>query len=544
MAKNIRYYKGRYFQGNLSDDEAEAILTLINEYDSVQSLRHSITNAPDYVITDIKNDAEGYIKENGSLEGFKDTNKTVYDVGVGTLRDEQTLGVAFMYYAKSALLGDEVGLGKTVQIAGLYNVLSKEFQQRGQEFRCLFLTEKSSAGQIRDKMIQFTGEYVALLESGEKNVVARYLSENKGKRFCSYVGCHSLMTNPEFLTHTAKMPFDLVVIDESSIAKKATNEFHQNCKILFKYHKRKILLNATPIELELREMYNQLDLLDPNFMPTVTEFNKRYCKVKKTLYGFAPNGYKNEDEFKEAIKLRYLARTRQGLGAEYSDNRYKTILIPLSKAQKALMKKTTMYKMVVDYPMGVNRDIPYNEETTPKLAALFSLIDESVGVFRNQALVYCNFVKAQEEICNMLTEKGYRVVVLNGKSRSTVRTEIVRDFNNGLYDIMITNVLRGIDLKTCDNCILYTIDPNPQKMVQFEGRITREFDVLGKNVALLVAMGKEKKFVEGVLKLRVNASASFTNTGNSMVISAIKDEDNKEMFQANLQYSPEDDEDE
>lgn len=541
MAKEVKFYQGKYYQGSLSDDKAEAILSLISDYDSVTSLNHVITDAPDYVITDIKNDAEWYIKEHGTLKGF---TKDYSDVtGVGTLRDLQTVGVAFAYFAGSALLGDEVGLGKTVQMAGLCNVYQREFKQAGKDFRYLFLTEKSSVGQIRDKMIQFTGQYVGLLESGEKKVVSRYLSENQEGRFCSYVGCHSLLANPEFLTHTAQHPFDLVIIDESSIGKNSRGDFYINCKALFRFHERKILLNATPLEIELRDMYNQLDLLDPMFMPSLTYFNSRYTKTKRGPFGsWVPNGFKNESEFQEAVKLRYLARTREGSGAKYEGNAYKTILIPLSPEQRALMKKTTLYRMVTDYPTGVSKSVDFNPQTTPKLKALFGIIDEAVNVFSNQALVFCNFVEAQEKMKVMLEEQGYRVAVLNGQAKtssSKVRTEIVNDFNNRQYDVLITNVLRGLDLKTCDNCILYTIDPNPQKMVQFEGRITREFDIIGKSVWLLVAMGKEKKFVEEKLKIRVDTSDAFSVTGKSMVLSAIKSNENKEFYE-DLSFSPED----
>ena len=78
---------------------------------------------------------------------------------------------------------------------------------------------------------------------------------------------------------------------------------------------------------------------------------------------------------------------------------------------------------------------------------------------------------------------------------------------------------------------MYTIDPNPQKMVQFEGRMTRDFNVMYKSLYLLVSMGKEKKFVEETLKLRVDASDAFVIQGNSMVVNALKDSvSNKEVF--------------
>lgn len=533
MSRQVKLYQGKYYQGSLSDETARILLSLINDYEVVTSLKHCIRDVPEYLIMDIKREAEEYERTYGSLEGY--VPSITQDLGVGTLRDAQTIGVAFMYYAGSALLGDEVGLGKTVQIAGLYNVLKKEYANRGKSFTLCFLTEKSAAGQVRDKLIQFTGEYIGLLESSEKNVVEQFLFANKNKWYYSFVGCHSLLNNPDFLVAAAKRPFDLIVIDESSVLKNSRSDIYQNCKSLFKYHDRKILLNATPLELTLRDLYNQLILLDPHFLPSVTEFESRYTKRKfNRMSGFKIVGYKNEEEFREAISLRYLARNRVELGAKYKDNKYQMVLVPLSNVQKELSKKTSLHQMVVDYPTGVDRKVPFTPETTPKLAVLLKILESVCVKKKNQALVYCRFVEAQEQMAQILRDRlGLKVVVLNGQPRSggaKMRAEIVNAFNQGEYDVLITNVLRGIDLKTCDNCILYTIDPNPQKMVQFEGRITREFDVIGKSLWLLVAMGREKDFVEKTLKLRANASVSFTNAGKSMVITAIAGEDNKELL--------------
>ena len=531
MGKDTRYYKGKYYQGSLSDDRAEAILNLVSQYEVVTSLRHVIKDLPEHLIYDLEREALEYEELHGSLEGF--VNRYKDQAGVGTLRDAQTIGVAFMYYAGSALLGDEVGLGKTVQIAGLVNLLEKEFTNKGKEFRFLFLTEKTSAGQIRKKLMQFTGEYIGLMESGEKKEVEQYLSKNVEKRHYSIVGPHSLLLNPEFLTDSAKRPFDLIVVDESSVAKNQSSSFYINAKALFKHHKRKILLNATPVEVDIREMYNQLDLLDPNLMPTVGDFNKSFRVMKRATYGFTPAGYKNEEYFREAIKLCYLARTRKDLGANYEDNLYRTILVPLSKEQKSLMTKTSLKQMVFDYPAGVLREVEFTPQTTPKLAVLLDLVNETVKVKGEQILVYIKYVEAQKSIASILEEQGYRVTILNGRRENASakkRTEKVGLFNDGHYDVMLTNVLRGIDLNACDTAVLYSIDPNPQKMVQFEGRITREFNIEGKSVILLVAMGREKNFVEKELKLRIDASAAFASSGKSMVLEAINSGENREVF--------------
>lgn len=525
--KGEKWYLGKYLQGDLPDNTCAAILNLIENVECIEGLKHCIQDLPKYVVQDIITDYETYEKEHGTTKGF---NKK-YEVKLGELRDSQTLGVAFMYLAKSALLGDEVGLGKTVQCAGLVNLLREEYKKKGNSFRFCFLTEKSSIDQIRKKMIQFTGQYVGMLESGEQNIVKKYISSFENGNECSIVGGHSLLNNSEFLIHTSKHPFDLFIIDESSIIKNTTSDIFKNIKALFKYHSRKILLNATPLEQNALEFYNQLDLLDSTFLPSMQEFKRRYCVLKRGVFGYDDiAGYKNTEEFKQAISLRYLARTRVGLGAQYVDNSYKTILVPLSEEQKRLVKKTTLYSMVFDYPPGVDRNVEFNTTTTPKAAALLHVLSQ-IDVTNGKALVYCRFVDCQAKLKELLEENGYRVAVLNGTTKVKQKNEVIEKFLNNAYDILITNIQKGLDLNNCDNCILYTIDPNPQKMVQFEGRMTRDFNVMYKSLYLLVSMGKEKKFVEETLKLRVDAADAFAVQGKSMTVSALREKNNIEMFE-------------
>ena len=527
--KNVKYYRGKYYQGSLSDDNAEKVLELRNNTSQIVSLSHIIKDLPIHAITDIKNKGDEYFKEHGTMEGFNiDFSK---DAPLGTLRDMQTVGVGFLFYAESALLGDEVGLGKTVQIAGLCNMLKQYYATRGKEFRYCFLTELTNVGQIRDKMIRFTAEYVGMLINGEQSTVRKYLADNMDKKHYSIVGGHSLLESPEFLVYAGSRPFDLIVIDESAILKKTSSDIYKNTKSLLKNYKRIVLLNATPIEVEVREFYNQLDLLDKDYMPTVGDFYKQFCKMEKGMYGFRVGGYKNADVFKEAVSLKYLARTRAGEGAHYEGNLAKQILIPMSPIQKELSKKTTLYQLVTDYPTGVNRSVDYNPNTTPKLAALLELLSR-LDIQQDKALIYCRFKDCQKEMARILGEKGYRCVILNGDTKAKARTQIITDFNNGVYDILLTNVQRGIDLETCNNCIMYTIDPNPQKMVQVEGRMTREFDVMYKSTYMLVSQGRERKFVDEKLKSRIGQSIDFSVTGNSMIMNVIStdDEDSKQVF--------------
>ena len=530
MGLNTVYYQGKYYQGDMPDANADALLKL-RDYTVVSSLRHSIKNVPKHIIHDIVENTESYISEHKTTEGL--TLDYSEHIGLGTLRDEQTIGVAFAYYAGSALLADEVGLGKTVQMAGLINVLAKEKENRGEsKFKYIFFAEKASSNQLRDKLVQFTGEYVGLLSSAENENIEELISNNKNGLEYGLVATHNCLTNPKFITFLAKNPVDLIIFDESSRLKNNSGDLYKNCKVLFKLHKRKILLNATPVEISLRDMYNQLDLLDPKYMPTVQEFERNFVKKERSHFGFKEAGFKNGEQFKEATKLICLGRTRKSLGAEYVDNVYKVILIPLSKTQKDLMKDSQLYKMVSDYPKGVDRTVEFNPTTTPKLEVLFRILEDRVQIGHTQAIVYCNFVGAQAEMQEMLQSQGFRTAVINGETKAKMRKEIINGYNEGEYDVLITNVNKGIDLNTSDTAILYTLAPNPQVMVQFEGRMTREFNVQGKAVYLLVSMGKEKKFLEDKLKMRANMSTTFTTGSQSMVIEALKYAESREIYNA------------
>ena len=65
-------------------------------------------------------------------------------------------------------------------------------------------------------------------------------------------------------------------------------------------------------------------------------------------------------------------------------------------------------------------------------------------------------------------------------------------------------------------------------MIQFEGRTTRSFDIIGKNVYILCSLGKEKKQLLEVVKERAQATADMTNTDLSVVMSILLGDDYNE----------------
>lgn len=517
--KELKYYNGRLVGSYLSEKECDILdklRHLSNEQGFVRDLKQCIYN-----LTPADVD---YIKSSGTNEGV--------DMRMGELEDLQTVGVAYMYYAKRLILGDSVGLGKTVEVCGLLNLLATKLRKEGYDFKFLFLTEKNLVSQTRDALIQFTGEYVEAVY-GEKKYVTKFLNENTDELKYSVVGSHSLLTNVAFqqylssyYTYLGNIPFDILIIDEAgSILKNKTTQTYASAKIVGDMFDRIILLNATAFEKNLSMFYNQLNFVDDTFLPAVTNFNKRYVQYDYTGMYPRPNGkYKNEDEFKRLVGYRYFARTRKSSGAKFVDCSADVIVSDLSDVQKDLLKKTSLPNMVYDCPGYFFKDDPFftNTENTPKLKDLVGLVSRLLSN-NEQVLIYSLYKEAQECIQNTLFSYGIDCSIMNGETSLRNRNKLIDKFKAGDLNVLITNVQKGLNFGKCNYCIFYSYDSSPSKMVQFEGRMTREFDIVGKHVYLLISRGAELKKFKSDVADEARASDMFAGSDFSCVMSLLLD---------------------
>ena len=318
-------------------------------------------------------------------------------------------------------IGDSVGMGKTVECAGLINILKQDGVKN-----ILFLTEKTIVPQIRDKLMQFTGDYVDMIPSATKPQIKKFIDRNPAG-FSVVVGSHSLLSCSEFLVYLADNPIGCLIIDEGHVIKNTTHTYYKNAQIITRDVDYFYILNATPLETSARDLYNQLKLLDKSFMPTVADFESAFCIKKPRVYGmgFEVVGYKNCNAFKHAITFRYLARTRDDIGAVFEDNDTHIVYVPMTKIQKSLESKTSLHQMVADYPTGVDFTIPFNLETTGKLKAVKALVEKTDG----KILIYSHYINCQQGIYDVLVEMGRKPVILNGQCSSKEREVIIKDFN-------------------------------------------------------------------------------------------------------------------
>jgi SNF2 family DNA or RNA helicase len=158
-----------------------------------------------------------------------------------------------------ALLADEVGLGKTIE-AG---IVLKELVVRGLARRILILAPAALVDQWQGELeSKFFERFDTPTHADEWHSVSRGIASYdraRGKRHAAAIHAH---------------PWDLVIIDE---AHKVKN--HQSATYKFISAIRRnflLLLTATPLQNDLRELYNLITLLRPGQLGTWKEFQRQH----------------------------------------------------------------------------------------------------------------------------------------------------------------------------------------------------------------------------------------------------------------------------
>ena len=478
------------YVGNISDFEVKAI-TSIRSCEKIDALKKMIYNFSDDVV-------ESSIKNSKSIRDMVKNGEV--EVSYGELKDSQTVAVGFMYWSKRSLLGDAVGSGKTVVSAALINYLLSRKEMKKFIF---FADSVTAAVQVCKELIKFTGLNIGNMPSQSAKMI-KYIEKTDWTEIDGIVTTHSALKSDTLLNWLAQFigadglcsMFDTLFLDESSVIKnKNTKMFRYSASLIDKVA-RVHFLNATSFETCIMDIYNQIDMLRSELLPKAWRIEKEYCTFKNEPYWITQGGrpvqkfarklvgYKNQEMFKESLKLVYFGRSKQdlGIGVEHT---YKVYVTYPTNQQLHEISRGSSYNMVLNCPSLLDKtEIKFNTEDVPKLAMLLDIIKNEFN--DKHILIYCFNIGAMDKIKEELLLIGKKVEIINGATKPKERTEIKDRFNSGDVDIVITNVQRSLNMYGGDVCIWYTYSGNPGRMEQIRGRVDRNVDDSVKTFVLLL----------------------------------------------------------
>ncbi|WP_139489396.1 DEAD/DEAH box helicase [Brevibacillus dissolubilis] len=388
-----------------------------------------------------------------------------------------------------AILADEVGLGKTIE-AGL---IMKEYMVRGLAKKILILVPASL-------VIQWTKE----LNSKFGIPAVAQKKEYMWRQHDVVVASIDTAKRDPHRRHVLDIEYDMLIIDE---AHKLKNKRTRNYQFVQEVKKKYcLLLTATPIQNEMDELYNLINLLRPGHLGHNTSFSQNYVEGKRQA--------KNNEQLKEEIQKIMIRNRRSDGGVYFTTRRVQSVPIELSPDERELYDGVTHF-VRTHYRSGLGgvnalalltlqREVCssreaafmtlYNmiqrtQEGSPEHQEIMRLIEiikriknhskaektvELLKEINDKVIIFTEYRNTQNYLQKYLHENGITSVPFRGGFKRSKKDWMTELFQNRAQVLIATEAGgEGINLQFCNQVINYDLPWNPMRIEQRIGRVHR-----------------------------------------------------------------------
>lgn len=430
----------------------------------------------------------------------------------GQIMDYQLDGMNWMYYIwyrrQNAILADEMGLGKTIQVIGLFATLI-------QHHKCwpfLVVVPNSTCPNWRKEIKQWVPSVRVVTYYGSS--FARKLAQEH-EMFSGDahdLGCHVVVTSYETMIDNAsrrllsKVPWAGLIVDEGQRLKNDKSHLYEALlKMRFPF---KVLLTGTPLQNNIRELFNVLQFCDPTLDAETLE--AKYGVLSK----------ENIPELHDMIRPFFLRRTKAQVltflppvaqiivpvsMSVVQKKLYKSILAKNPLLIKAIfqrsgdqgLKQTERHNLnnilmqlrkCLCHPFVYSKAI---EEHTSNTTAYHRQLVEAAGKFQllqlmlpklqqrgHRVLIFSQFLDNLDLVEDFLDGLELQYRRLDGRMSSLEKQKQIDDFNadDSPYFAFLLSTRSGgigINLASADTVIIMDPDFNPHQDMQALSRAHR-----------------------------------------------------------------------
>jgi SNF2 family DNA or RNA helicase len=393
-----------------------------------------------------------------------------------------------------ALLADEVGLGKTIEVG----MILKEMHFRETNDSVLILTPAQLAKQWQAELREKFG----------LDFVCNYDDEFSGFDDHDYIiASIDTAKSDRHRSTVLKRDWDVLVLDEAHYVKNEdTDRYDLIDRLTYNYA---FFLTATPIQNELTDLYNVVSLLRPGLFGTRDVFHQYFIdSSQETLV--------NRDELHERLHKVMIRNRRAETDIDFTDRTVDTRTFDPSPAERELYQAVSDYvkgaygqeqgqklvlmllqKEVVSSPAALKHtiekrldeqtelthadelesilDLIEGIETVTKQERLLDIVEEARNnVEKGRVIVFTQFRATQRQVLDRLTSEGYTVHSFHGGHSSEEKEQIVKDFEEEGGVLVSTDAMsEGRNLQFCNILVNYDLPWNPMRVEQRIGRIHR-----------------------------------------------------------------------
>jgi SNF2 family DNA or RNA helicase len=417
-----------------------------------------------------------------------------------------------------AILADEVGLGKTIE-AG---VILKEYLLRGLARRVLVLAPASLVGQWRQELhdklaLDFNiGRQPAAFTADR--VIA---SLDSAKRAENATAIHA---------HA----WDMVIVDE---AHRLKNKSTLNWSFVNAIeHKFLLLLTATPIQNDLRELYNLITLLKPGQLKTYSQFKQDFMLSRHSV--------KNLHRLRELLADVMVRRSRNETMIRFPKRHVQSLSVDLTTQElefyqemvRALraaylnqpINKHNMLPLIVllretcSHPKATQRTLrlmaaapqqtflpqPVIDRLTDlseiERPAKLNLAIDILARQKEKVLLFTEFRVTQDALVEACRQIGIDAVAYHGGLSGKQKDAVIEQFRHKTQVMISTEAGgEGRNLQFCRTLINYDLPWNPMRIEQRIGRVHRLGQVNEVHVINIVAAGTIEDYLLYLLDKKI-----------------------------------------
>jgi SNF2 family DNA or RNA helicase len=404
----------------------------------------------------------------------------------------------------TALLADEVGLGKTITTG----MVIKECVNRGWASKILILCPPSLVDQWRAEMSEKFGLEFGVVEN-QRDWEGDFLvaSIDRVKIFDKKNG---------WFRHKAAhdISWDLVIVDEAHKLKERDTVRWRFVDRLRK--KRFLLLTATPFQNDLLELYNLLHILKRGHLGTLKEFRSKFLFKGNKRHPLNP------DELKRKLEEVMVRRKRTESGIDYKKRIPEIVKVEMTEQERViyentvrllrqnyfrkdgteingalivfavLPKVTSSSRSAIESLTKIVESELYHEgtremaqgilddyaklEKDSKIEKLVELVEKIRARSDDEKmLIYTRHPTTLRYIVEKLEPMGLKIIEFMGGLDREEKSRRVESFKRGEADIMISTDCgaEGLNFQFCRNLINYDLPWNPMSVEQRIGRLDR-----------------------------------------------------------------------
>ncbi|NLY52436.1 MAG: DEAD/DEAH box helicase [Firmicutes bacterium] len=388
-----------------------------------------------------------------------------------------------------AILADEVGLGKTIE-AG---VVLLEYLHRGLADKILILTPAALVKQWQAELLEKFGLAFAI----------NCLAPESG-RALRVIASIDFAKRSEHAGQFQSVAWDLVIVDEAHRLKNRSTAAWKFVNQLQKTYL--LLLTATPIQNDLRELYNLVTLLWPGKLKTYPEFKQTFMLDRHTP--------KNLGELRRRLGEVLVRSTRRETGLRFPSRQVRTIFVKptpleaeayrlvwrsLHKAYRQMSSKeknilpmvvllrelcssgraawATLSRMTAGgrwQYIGASDAQRLSELLWGLPNSKLQYLQQALGGTEEKAIIFTDFRPSQEEILSFLRQQGVKAAAYHGSLSRQAKDLAVEAFQKDHQVLVSTEAgSEGRNLQFCRKVINFDLPWNPMRLEQRIGRVHR-----------------------------------------------------------------------